>query len=51
MAADFVPTHQEKNLLRDMQQQFWRHGKLSPKGKKYLHDWNECVLEAKLDDL
>jgi hypothetical protein len=34
-----------------MQQQFRCHGKLSRKGKKKLHDWNECVLEAKLDDL
>jgi hypothetical protein len=34
-----------------MQQQFRHHGKLSLKGKKYLHDCNECVSKAKLDDL
>jgi len=27
------------------------HGKLSPREKNYLHDWNEHVAEAKLDDL
>lgn len=26
-------------------------GSYHVKEKKNLHDWNECVLEAKLDDL
>jgi hypothetical protein len=43
--------HQEKNHLRDLQQRFQRHGKLSPKQNIYLHDWNELLTKAKLDDL
>jgi hypothetical protein len=44
-------THQEKNYLQNLQHQFRHHGKLLPKEKEKLNDYNECVAKVKLDNL
>jgi hypothetical protein len=35
----------------ELQQWFQHHGKLLPKERNYLNDWNEWVAKSKLDDL
>lgn len=44
-------THQEKNNLRNIHRWFQHFGKLLPKEKEHLNEWNECVVKVKWDKL
>jgi hypothetical protein len=41
MVVGFVLNSSKKELLMELQQWFQHHGKLLPKERNYLNDWNE----------
>jgi hypothetical protein len=51
MVADFIPNSSRKELLTKFTTLVPTSWEVITKRKNYLNIWNECVAEAKLDDL